>query len=640
MIIPADKINEAKAEYDGQAIKEIMEHFGYEYDGKKKAILCPFHNDKNASFVWNPKANAFHCFACQKNYDIIDLYLDQGLTFLQAVQKLFDNVGLEYSFGERGKQVKPSYKYPMREIGNDRTAVEEYLAKRKISKKTLDYTDIQSDEKGNIVFHYYDANDVLLNTKYRPSHKIEKGESKCWFQKDADTTPILFNMNRIDPTKPLIVTEGEIDSLSIIEAGYSNVVSVPNGAGSLNWINECWDWLEQFNKIIIWADNDTPGIKMKNECVRRLGSWRTSFIEISDEDKRPDGSICKDANEILYFFGKDKVLEYVNNPIDTPIEGVIDLAMAEDIDYDLMPGLYTKIPELDEKIVKLFYSQLIILTGKSGEGKSSFLSSVIMAQALEQYENVYIYSGELSPSNVKNWLTTSLMGRENITMKNSVVRVFNKEKYAKLKDWMKERVFIHDNTKGIDEDSILRTMEESARKKGCRVFCIDNLMSLNLNDGTTDELKAQTLFVNRLKNFANKFQALVVLVSHPRKGAVNVSNIGKDDIAGSSNIVNLADLVISVKRYNEKEKRGETNSRGDYIKGCEPTPYDVCIEVIKNRINGQVPKIDLYFDFPSMRFYKTPSQLWYRFKFDDNKSPMPNNDPNSHIIESESPLNG
>ena len=136
MIIPTDKLNQAKAEYDGQAIKEIMEYFGQEYDGKKKSMLCPFHDDKNASFMWNPKANAFHCFGCNHNYDIIDLYLDQGLTFLQAVQKLFDNVGMEYSFDSRGKQSKPAYRYPKREIGNDRTNVEDYLSIRKISKKT------------------------------------------------------------------------------------------------------------------------------------------------------------------------------------------------------------------------------------------------------------------------------------------------------------------------------------------------------------------------------------------------------------------------------------------------------------------------------------------------------------------------
>ena len=254
--------------------------------GKTKGILCPFHNDKNASFIWNPKANALHCFGCNRNYDIIDLYLDQGLTFLEAVQKLFKNVGIEYTFDERGKQSKQAYKYPMREIGFDRSQVERYMMQRQISSKTLDYADVQADKDGNIVFHYYDANDVLLNTKYRPSHKIATGETKCWFQKGADTTPILYNMNRIDPTKPLVITEGEIDTLSIIEAGYPNVVSVPTGAQSTSWIGECWDWLEQFKKIIIWSDNDSPGIKMRQECVRRLGSWRTFYIEINEDDLR------------------------------------------------------------------------------------------------------------------------------------------------------------------------------------------------------------------------------------------------------------------------------------------------------------------------------------------------------------------
>src|SRR5574344_337180 len=634
MLIPKEKLQEAKAKYDGEAITEICDYFGITFNEKTKSALCPFHEDKNPSFSWNPKSNQFHCFGCSKNFDIIDLYLLQGLTYVQAVQKLFEKTGIEFNFTERGIQSKQAYRYPKREFGYDKTLVEDYLKSRKISKETLEYADIQEDQYGNIVFHYYDTNDVLLNVKYRPSRKINSGESKMWFQKDADTTPILFNMNRIDPTKPLVVTEGEIDALSIIEAGYKNVVSVPTGAQSYNWIEECWDWLEQFDKIIVWSDNDEPGIKMRNECIRRLGSARTMFIDIKEEHIGKDNKKCKDANELLYFYGKDILLEYINNPIETPVQNVLDLFSVDDIDYETLPGLYTHIRELDEKIGKVFYSQLVILTGKTGEGKSSFASSVFLAQALEQYESCYVYSGELSPSNVKNWLCTALLGRENIEMKNSVVRVFNKEKYAKLKEWAKERVFIHDNNKGINESDILKSMEETARKKGARVFLIDNLMCLNLDCNDGDELKAQTSFINKLVHFAQKFESLVILVSHPRKGAAGMIRIGKDDIAGSSNILNLTHMAISVRRLTKDEKKGIKNGRGEYI--SKPIDGDVEIDVLKNRINGQCPRIYMKFDPVSMRFYTDIESLWHRFKFDDNKSPLPNYDPNKK--EEVSPL--
>ena len=93
--------------------------------------------------------------------------------------------------------------------------------------------------------------------------------------------------------------------------------------------------------------------------------------------------------------------------------------------------------------------------------------------------------------------------------------------------------------------------------------------------------------------------------------------------------------------YTDKEKQGATNMRGEYLKGQEPIIYDSVVEVLKNRITGVLPKVDLYFDYPSYRFYKTPKELWFRYSWDKSITPLPTNDPNPHIIpqrEEVSPL--
>ena len=87
------------------------------------------------------------------------------------------------------------------------------------------------------------------------------------------------------------------------------------------------------------------------------------------------------------------------------------------------------------------------------------------------------------------------------------------------------------------------------------------------------------------------------------------------------------------------EKNGETNMRGDYIKGKEPKQYDTYVEVIKNRLTGLMPKIELYFDFPSYRFYRTPNELWKRYKWNKDTSPIRTDDPNQHLLTKECPLN-
>lgn len=168
----------------------------------------------------------------------------------------------------------------------------------------------------------------------------------------------------------MVITEGELDTLSVIESGYNNVVSIPNGCSNTQWVAYNWDWLEQFDKIILWFDSDEPGVKARNDVIYRLGTWRTYYIEISPEDVATNGAVLKDANEVLFFKGKERVLQYINKPLEIPVENVSDLSKAEDFDIEHAEGLYTGIKELDDQIYKLTFGTLNIITGKSGEAKS------------------------------------------------------------------------------------------------------------------------------------------------------------------------------------------------------------------------------------------------------------------------------
>lgn len=648
-----------------------------DFDEKNLRCCCPFHDESTPSFIYNRKTFSFRCFgACSRNYDIVDVFIHKGMTYLQACQKLFELAGIKYSFGELGVRTRHQYRYPKEVICDDKSAVYRYFKYRKISKETLDYADVRQDVEGNAVFNYYDTNDVLTMVKYRPSRKIHKGEGKCWCQKGADTTSLLFNMNRINTSAPLLITEGECfpgdaevltpdgwvrldsyegqevlqvtkdlsgnfvmpigyikksyngnmhiirkggnyssittpghnivfydycgrltkrpvsemptsiggsgyiptcinmdgegiqlsyeqialylavsadctmdhrttgkrfcrfsvkkqrkfermkylleslgishyvnpmcsdgskyfgfhtpewitskilpwewinkaslkqrefildelihwdgntvnnrtmteystkcyenaqfvqtlahlagkmstiskrsngygewykvsilhskkgvswqkgvdeireytgnvycvtvpsgmilvrqeghitvsgncDCLSAIEAGYPNAVSVPFGSGNYNWIEENWDWLEQFDNIIICADNDEAGIKMQKETVYRIGSWRTKVVEMPPEFEIQSGKkrAVNDLNEVLYYFGKEKVLEIILNAKDSPVPGVIDFSDIKDVDLDQIDGITTGIKPLDRYLMKLFNGTLNIVTGING----------------------------------------------------------------------------------------------------------------------------------------------------------------------------------------------------------------------------------------------------------------------------------
>lgn len=168
-----------------------------------------------------------------------------------------------------------------------------YMGKRKISLATLEAFQIGADAHGNILFPFY-CDGKLVFVKYRAPRKPQGKERKEW--QESSTRPILFGMDLCSFSQPLIITEGQIDALSLYEAGVRNVVSVPSGCSNLEWIDHCWNWLERFQTIILFGDNDDPGRKMVLDVVLRLDESRCMIVE--NYPNRPDGATCKDANEV------------------------------------------------------------------------------------------------------------------------------------------------------------------------------------------------------------------------------------------------------------------------------------------------------------------------------------------------------
>ena len=213
MLIPKETIQDAKEKLgDGNAdlIAQILEL--KEYDQKNMRSLCPFHEEKTPSFIYDTKRHCFHCFGkCGINVDAVTAYMHTGMTYVEACKEFFEQAKVKFAFGEHKVKTKKQYKYPVGVPINDKKIIYKYLGLRQISKETIDYCDVREDKHGNVVFNFYDSNDTLTLVKYRPSHAIDKtkGEIKCWCEKDADTANILFNMNRINVSEPLLVTEGE-----------------------------------------------------------------------------------------------------------------------------------------------------------------------------------------------------------------------------------------------------------------------------------------------------------------------------------------------------------------------------------------------------------------------------------------------
>lgn len=619
MTIDKDLIEKAKEKLGDEnalIMAELLELV--DFDEKNLKACCPYHKEDTPSFVYNKKDYRFKCFGCGIMVDIIDVLIEKGSTFLDAVKFLFDKAGIKYSFGEQDVKTKRNYRYPKEEPLNNRSSVIEYLGKRGISKNVIDYLDIREDGRKNIVFNFYDTNDVLTMVKYRPSRTINKesGEPKTWCQKDADTSPLLFNMNRVNTSKPLVICEGEIDAASIVEAGYLNVVSVPLGAGNLHWIEENWDWLNEFESIIIWSDNDDPGIKMRKDCLYRLGTWRTKYIETPDYYVKGNGASVplKDANDCLQMGGKEYVLSLIADAQDVPVKSVIDYSEIQELDVSQMDGVKTGIKPLDNELLKIFYGTLTILSGRPGSGKTSIIDQTI-ARTMDGGDPVFLFSKEMPERMSANWFNTIIAGRRNLEEKmtpdNRKYYVVPYATQRKMQDYYSRKLFIYRDDEPNDIDSVMRSAEECVRKYGCKLIALDNLMMLDLQCNESDKNTAQTNLINRLIKFSAKYNVAVILVAHPKKVQDANSDIEMYDISGSSNIINLAMRSIGLRRTSVKEKADPNSKWGK---------YDVVLTVMKDRILGKADfQMGLWYDLTSRRFYTDYEEYDAQFKWDNRK---------------------
>lgn len=627
MIISKDDIRKAKEKLDLDNafwMAEILEL--QEFDEKNLKSLCPFHSEDTPSFIYDRKRYSFHCFGvCARSYDVIDvLMMRRGFTYIEAVQALFDRAKIRYSFGEAGVKTKTQYRYPKPEYAETKDKVYAYMKSRSISKETVDYLNIQQDTNGNMLFQYFDTNDVLTTCKVRPSRRIKKSENipKIWYLKDKNGNPfdhadILYNMNKINVDAPLLITSGESDCAAAIESGWTNSVSIPGGDGNTKWVSECWEWLEQFEEIIICPDNDKSGMKYCKEIIPRLGSWRCRVAAVPEEVE-VDGSTKKvnDLNELLHYSGKDAVMNIIVNAEASPVPSVVEFSTIKAVDISEMDGVRTGFKNIDDEMNKLFYGSFNVVSGYPSSGKTSFLYGLI-CNVIDQGVNVWSFSRELPDWMSKNWIMHMLAGRRHHKQmrdaSGSTYYTVPKDVQEKINSYYAGQLYIYSDDYPNDTESILTSMVDAARRYACKFFLIDNLMMVSL--GGADEAKndRQTQFVNSLIAFASKYQAVVVLVCHPNKQSDVMQNVGMYQISGTSNIINLAHRAFGLRRVTKKEHEGYSEGRKEYA----PVHHDVTISIIKDRFGGKnQSEYKMFYDDVARRFYSDDDEYGRDYSWD------------------------
>lgn len=470
----------------------------------------------------------------------------------EELAKEIANEDIKFNRSALTKKSEKQYVLPSTQVFQVTEEIYQYFESRKISRRTVDAMNISADFGGNIVFRFF-WNGEEIYRKYRAPHRPGPNERKEW--QDSGTNPILFNMDNCVFSQPLAITEGQLDAMSLYEAGITNVVSVPCGCDNLAWIETCWSWLEKFKTIILFGDNDAPGKRMVDTLIKRLGEYRC--LVVRDYPQVPESNpvaYCKDANEILYRFGESVLLEMIDEAEEIKTRGLLKLADVVPYDPTTVPRIRTMIPTLDATIGGLVEGGVSVLTGESGMGKST-ISGLLTLNAIEQGYNCCAYSGELTAQNFQEWFHLQAAGSEWITLKYDKVRGMNvpvvpPEVAKRIMKWYEPHMYLYNNDEVFVDvkqaDAIIEVFTVAARRNDCRLFLVDNLLTTTAD--SDEEFRSQAVFVNSMKQFAKRYQAHVMIVAHARKLQRGVAHISKSDVSGSAAIINLSDCAIVSER--------------------------------------------------------------------------------------------
>lgn len=289
----------------------------------------------------------------------------------------------------------------------------EYFKSRGISKQTLEINKVGSastkfvktDEKESLLITFpFIKHDNVVNVKYRSVDdkrmRSVKNAEVCFYGMQNLYEDGYLGTNKI------LITEGEIDSLSLYEAGFKYAISVPNGANveeegreritpKLEYLddNDITVILENVAEVILVTDNDYKGKRLRDELAQRIGIDKCFYVEYP--------SNCKDINDVLVNHGVDTVADIVMSA-KPMLKGLVEVSDLSDrlldfYSHGLQRGLECGIEAFDE-IYSLESGLITLVTGVPESYKSTFIDNIVHGYAYQNDLHVAMFSPETKPT--------------------------------------------------------------------------------------------------------------------------------------------------------------------------------------------------------------------------------------------------
>ena len=475
-------------------------------------------------------------------------------------------------FSTRPYTKPKEYKRPVmdksKEIVSDQML--QWFAMRGISKTTVEVFKISRvkqyfGEGDEICYAFpYFKNSELVNVKYRTKDKK--------FRQEGGAERTLYNIDMLKAhweltgRKEVIFVEGEMDVLSMYEAGMPYAVSLPDGAPKtakfdandkrFQALQSC-DWLHEAEKVIVAVDDDEAGNALKLELIHRFGKdrcWTVQYPNMYDIH-------CKDANECLVGHGAEVLREVIDCAAPHPIDGLYHVSDYEKEVLNIYDGnvqrpIPTGFSELD-KIYKVMPSSFAVVTGVPNHGKSNFIDQLAVNLARNNDWRFAIFSPEHSTANHIRRLSEKVIGKP---FDEGVTERMSKQELGNAMSFLNDKFhFIECDETAPSIDWLLSKAKAACLRHGVKGIVIDpyNEIDATRSDNIREDEHIRDL-VSQCKQFCRSHEVAMWMVAHPAKMQRNAEGIipppSLYDVSGSAHWNNMADVGMVVHRDFENDQ--------------------------------------------------------------------------------------
>lgn len=370
-----------------------------------------------------------------------------------------------------------------------------------------------------------------------------------------------------DGGKMVVVTEGEIDALSVSQAQGNKwpVVSVPNGAqGAAKSFRKHIEWLNKFDTVVIMFDMDEPGRAASVECAKLLPPGKAKIASLNN---------AKDPNELLTAGRNTEIIDAIWGASVYRPDGIVSAVdLADRIhQYGTAVGVDYPYLGLTEKTGGIRKRELVTITAGSGIGKSLFCREIAYDLLINKGWKVGYIALEESPERTMLGLMGIHLNYPLHINRNGV----EPEEFDGAFKAVSKDLYLFDSFGSCDPDNLIERLRYLAVGMECDALFLDHVSIAISGLEDIDERRALDVMMTKLRSLVEETGVAMFVVSHLKRpsqsdrGHEQGLQTSLAQLRGSHAIAQLSDMVIGLER----------NQQGD-------NPNETVVRVLKNRFSG------------------------------------------------------